>query len=186
MTWTKIVGERFSASELDTYVRGLTFGAWRPSFVVVHNTSRPRITERPHGFTPQHMQNLVGFYRDTQKWSAGPHAFVDQNGIWIFTPLTSPGVHSPSWNHEAWGVETLGDYETETFTDPIKSNLLDCLTVLHDVMGLDPNALKLHKEDPQTTHKTCPGKRVSKPELISEIASRLAAKTQDDTQLPQV
>src|SRR5437868_12726973 len=118
MTWTPIVAKRLSALDLDSYVRNLVFGQWRPSFVVVHNTSVPRITDRPNGFTDAHMRNLESFYRDQQKWSAGPHAFVDQNGIWLFTPLTAPGVHSPSWNHSSWGIETLGDYETEAFQDP--------------------------------------------------------------------
>jgi hypothetical protein len=184
MTWTPIVGQRFSPVELDAYARSLSFGAWKPTFVVVHNTASPRIVDRPNGFTAQHMQNLVSYYRDQQHWSAGPHAFVDQHGIWLFTPLTSPGVHSPSWNHQAWGIETLGDYDTEAFADPIESNLLDCLTVLHDRLGLDPGSLKLHKEDPLTTHKTCPGKNVDKASLIEGITTRLSARHSSDPVAP--
>jgi hypothetical protein len=33
-------------------------------------------------------QNLVGYYRDRQKWSLGPHLFVTPGGILAFTPLT--------------------------------------------------------------------------------------------------
>jgi hypothetical protein len=175
MTWKEIVGKRFSSSELETYVQGLSFAQWRPEFVVVHNTASPSIHDRPAGFTETHMRNLVSFYRDHNKWSAGPHAFVDQNGIWIFTPLTTPGVHSPSWNNKAWGIETLGDYHAEAFVDPIKENLIACLTVLHARLGLDPSTLKLHKEDKATTHD-CPGKNVDKAELIEAVTTRLSAR----------
>jgi len=172
MAWTEIVGRRFSATELETYVRAQQFSTFRPKFVVVHNTAVPAVKDRPHGFTPQHMLNLVAFYRG-KGWSAGPHAFVDQNGTWIFTPITAQGVHSPSWNGTSLGVETLGDYESERFEDPIKGNLLDCLTVLHDVLGLDPHELRLHREDVQTSHKTCPGKNLNRRELVDELTQRL-------------
>jgi hypothetical protein len=32
----------------------------------------------------QWMQNLVGYYRDDQKWSAGPHLFVTPGAINVF------------------------------------------------------------------------------------------------------
>lgn len=59
------------------------------------------------------MQNLQSYYRDTMKWSGGPHLFVADDLVWAFTPLTVPGVHSPSWNNVSWGVELVGDYSTE-------------------------------------------------------------------------
>ena len=42
-TWKGIVGSGFSASDFDSYVKQLTFGAWRPQFVVVHNTQIPSL-----------------------------------------------------------------------------------------------------------------------------------------------
>ena len=96
------------------------------------------------------MQNLVAFYRDQQGWSAGPHCFVDQNGIWAFTPLMTPGVHTPFWNSISWGIETLGEYMSEKFVDPIHSNLVACVATLHMTAGLDIGSLRFHKEDPRT------------------------------------
>lgn len=175
MAWITPILEQFAPLDFDDYVRSLNFGAWRPSFIVVHNTAVPNVAQRPHGFTRTHMNNLVSFYRDTQKWSAGPHAFVDQNGIWVFSPLTSPGVHSPSWNHSSWGIETLGDYAHDAFADPIRENLIAGLTSLHRVLGLSPTGLRFHKEDPLTTHKTCPGPALDKAALIADISARLPA-----------
>jgi len=52
-------------------------------------------TQRPNGFTSLQMENFVKYYRDKHKWSAGPHLFIDDKMIWVFTPLTVSGVHSP-------------------------------------------------------------------------------------------
>jgi hypothetical protein len=182
MVWTEIVGQRFSPEDFENYVRKQVFGSFKPKFVVVHNTAAPTVTQRPHGFTQQHMKNLVSFYRDTNKWSAGPHVFVDQNGIWVFTPLTAPGVHSPSWNHESLGVETLGNYESEAFEGPIKEHLLACLAVLHGALALDPAQLKFHKEDKNTSHKGCPGKNLEKSALLADLVTRLRARAPDPIQ----
>ncbi|HEV3457042.1 MAG TPA: peptidoglycan recognition family protein, partial [Thermoanaerobaculia bacterium] len=175
MAWKDIVGARFSPAEFDDYVRQLVFTDWRPQFVVVHNTGSPSLADRPAGFTPAHMQNFVHYYRDTQGWSAGPHCFVDQNGIWVFTPLTTTGVHSPSWNSMSWGVETLGDYSTEAFTDPIHEHLVACLATLHAVIPLDVNNLHFHKEDPLTTH-LCPGVNIIKPVLIHDVQTLISSR----------
>ncbi|MEA2339317.1 MAG: hypothetical protein QOE82_3324, partial [Thermoanaerobaculia bacterium] len=176
MAWKDIIGARFSPAEFDDYVRQLVFTTWRPQFVVVHNTGSPTLAERPVGFTPAHIQNLVTYYRDGLGWSAGPHCFVDQNGIWVFTPLTTPGVHSPSWNDKTWGVETLGEYEAEAFTDPIHENLVACLATLHSLIPLDVNNLRFHKEDPITDHTTCPGKNIDKIILIQDVHTLIAAR----------
>jgi hypothetical protein len=169
MAWKGIVGARFSSNDFDDYVRHLAFAAWRPQFVVVHNTAVPTLAQRPHGFTQEHMQNLVTFYRDQQHWSAGPHCFIDQNGIWVFTPLNTSGVHSPSWNAISWGIETLGDYMHEPFADPIDAQLVACLATLHMTAGLDVGSLRFHKEDPKTTHKDCPGVHMNKAQLIQDV-----------------
>jgi hypothetical protein len=39
---------------------------------------------------------------------------------------------------------------------------------LSAVLGLDPNSMKLHREDPKTTH-ACPGKNVRKLEVIQDV-----------------
>jgi hypothetical protein len=39
--WNGIVGKGFTPDDFKTYVAGLTFAKWRPSFVVLHNTAIP-------------------------------------------------------------------------------------------------------------------------------------------------
>lgn len=175
MTWKGIVGARFSPAEFDDYVSQLVLTAWRPQFVVVHNTGIPSLANKPVGYTQAEMPNLEHYYRDTQGWSAGPHCFVDQNGIWVFTPLTTSGVHSPSWNAVSWGVEALGDYSTEVFADPIREHLVACLATLHAVPMLDVNGLRFHREDPLTNH-VCPGVNINKTTLIHDVQQLMVSR----------
>jgi hypothetical protein len=81
-------------------------------------------------------------------------------------------VHSPSWNSTALGVEMLGDYEREAFNSgrglKVRQNSVSAMASLSAVLGLDPTTMRLHREDPATTH-ACPGKNVKKLEVFQEV-----------------
>ncbi len=170
--WKPIVGLSFTADEFDIYCHSLQWNSWRPSFIVLHNTGSPSLTQRPKGFNQKHMQTFVSFYRDEHKWNAGPHLFVDDKKIWVFTPLTVSGVHSPSWNKLALGIEMLGNYATEPFKIgrglAVRKNAVAAMATLCAILGLDPTTIRLHREDPLTTHR-CPGKKVVKNEVLAEV-----------------
>lgn len=170
--WKGIIGSSHTAAEFDTYCHELRWTAWRPSFIVLHNTAVPSLAQRPNGFSSKNMKDLEVFYRDTQGWKAGPHLFIDDNKIWVFTPLTVSGTHSPSWNKLALGIEMLGNYETESFNSgrglKVRKNAIAAIATLSAILGLDPNTMKIHREDPLTTH-ACPGKNVRKLEVIQEV-----------------
>jgi hypothetical protein len=177
--WKGIVAKNYSAKQFDSYCHELQWNAWRPSFIVLHNTGIPSLAQRPSGFTLQHIKNLEAFYRDTQKWKAGPHLFIDDKTIWVFTPLTVSGTHSPSWNKEAIGIEMLGNFETESFSTgrglQVRKNAVNAIATLCGILGLNPNSMKLHREDPLTTH-ACPGKNVRKLEIIQEVQDLMVAR----------
>jgi len=180
--WKGIVGKGFTGPEFEDYVRTLRFDQWRPQFVVVHNTGDPTFAEW-HSVPPERrLAGLESYYRDDQQWSAGPHLFVADDKIWVFTPLTTPGVHSPSWNHVSWGMEIVGDYDHEVFRSDVRANVISALTTLHEAIGLDPLTLKLHKEDPRTTHTYCPGGHVSKNDIVSAIQHALFVETGEHLQ----
>lgn len=183
--WKGIVGLGFSTTAFREYCQQLQWTSWRPSFIVLHNTANPTLAQRPAGFTKQIIKNLEVYYRDKAPvngvptgWSAGPHLFIDDNQIWVFTPLTVSGVHSPSWNSVSLGVEMLGNYETESFTTgrglKVRKNAVSALATLSSVLGLDPHSMKLHWEDARTDHK-CPGKNVRKLEVIQEVSDNILA-----------
>ena len=95
--WKGIIGKGFTAAQFPDYVAGTKFGAWRPQFIVLHNTFIPKLSEWHSVPGAQRMKALEHFYRDIQKWSVGPHLFVADDLIWAFTPLNVSGT-SPGWH----------------------------------------------------------------------------------------
>jgi hypothetical protein len=184
--WKGIIGKRFSSGEFDEYCQHLQWTSWRPSFVVLHNTGSPTLAQRPEGLTEQHIKNLETYYRDHMGWRAGPHLFVDDRQIWVFTPLTVSGTHSPSWNKVSLGVEMVGDYESEAFDSgrgaAVRKNAVAALATLHAVLGLDSHTLKLHREDPLTTH-ACPGQHVHKLDIIQGVHDLILARHAGEHQI---
>jgi hypothetical protein len=122
------------------------------------------------------MDGFVHYYRAEMNWSAGPHLFCDDHQIWVFTPLTTPGVHSPSWNKLAIGVEMLGDYDTDVFTSgrglSVRQNAQSAIATLCRVFHWPADIIRLHREDPLTTHH-CPGNNVVKADVIQEVTALL-------------
>lgn len=184
--WKPIVGLSFSSEEFDSYCHSLEWNAWRPSFIVLHNTAEPTLANRPNGLNKNHINNLVKFYRDDRKWSAGPHLFIDDHKIWVFTPLTMSGIHSPTWNKLALGIEMLGNYATEDFNTgrgaTVRKNAVASMATLSAVLGIDPDTMKLHKEDPKTDH-VCPGAKVNKEDVIDEVKELLLVRHGDEHSL---
>ncbi len=176
--WKGIVGQGFTPDQLEEHVHSLKFGLWRPQFVVLHNTQVPRMSEWHRVPGAQRMQGLQRYYRDELHWSAGPHLFVADDRIWIFTPLTLPGIHSPSWTGVAWGVEVVGDYDREPLPAAVRANTVSALATLHALAGLDPGTLRLHREDPRTTHTFCPGANLARERdaIVAEVRGHLAAR----------
>lgn len=185
MSWRGIVGKFVDVAGFKAHVDGLVFSSWRPSFVVVHNTSAPdaktyagwRANPEKHGnWTPERWAaNLESYYRG-MGWQAGPHAFVCPDGILLFTPFTVPGTHTPSWNSRSIGIETVGEFERDPFDNGVRDNLIATLGILHAKLGLIPEDYKLgvrglhfHKEDVATTHRGCPGKHIVKADLIADV-----------------
>lgn len=173
--WQGIVGQAFDREGFEDYVRGLTLSAWRPRFCVVHNSGVPMFREWHRVPGQARMRALERYYRDEQKWSAGPHLFVADDFIWVFTPLTTQGVHAPSWNEVSWGVETVGDWNTETIPTSLYQNAVVALAALHRKISQSPSTMRFHREDPLTTHKVCPGSNLQKGPLVEAVGARLVA-----------
>jgi hypothetical protein len=176
--WKGIVAKSFTPEAFARYCRTLQWTAWRPAFIVLHNTETPSLAQCPDGLTLPHLLHFESYYRDTMQWSAGPHLFIDDRQIWVFTALTESGIHSPSWNKVSLGVEMLGDYAQEAFDSgrglAVQRNTIGALAILSTLLDIDCHTMRIHREDPLTTHR-CPGKNVSKPAMIQAVGERIAA-----------
>lgn len=188
MAWAGIIGESFDRASFAAYVAGLSFAAWRPRFAVLHNTAAPRLDQWHSAPGKARMRNLEHYYRDQKGWSAGPHLFVADDLIWVFTPLTRRGVHSPSWNSVSWGIEMVGDFDTEEFASgpgaQVRDNTVSAIATLYEALGIEARSLRLHKEDPGTTH-ACPGRKVVKEDMIARIEAAIMDDNPGDHALPE-
>lgn len=167
------VGRVWTPAELKTYLGTLTKPDWATS-ITFHHTGVPSLEQRPNGFLPNHLTNLQSYYQVTNKWSAGPHLFIDEDQCWGMSDFRQYGVHAKSFNTNSIGIEVLGNYDVES---PTSGRGQQCWAVaagagkvLLDWLGLQPSALtvKFHRDDPKTD-KTCPGTLVEKTWVINQI-----------------
>lgn len=160
----EIIGKSFTVEQFAAYVAGLDLSAWKPELITVHHTAEPSLKMRPNGIESKHIPNLRDYYEGLG-WNSGPHLFIDDRQIWVFSPMTRRGTHAISFNRNSWGVEMLGDYDSE---DPksgrgaavLRLAALAIRTMLVK-LGKDTSAIRFHRDDPKTK-KTCPGKKISK------------------------
>ena len=82
-------------------------------------------------------------------------------------PSPFPGM-DPYLEHPAW----WGGVHQRLITH-LACFAIVALAGLHRLAGLDPATLRLHKEDPKTTHKFCPGKNISKADFQKWIADEV-------------
>lgn len=172
-----LVGLNLGVAELETYLQSLKWGDWRPATVTLHNTYEPTLSQwyATPGGTPQRLRNIWVRYHKLG-WRGGPHIFIeaadDDRPIWIGNPLTAKGTHSPSFNKDSWGVEMVGDFGRAPFDPAVKANTVATLAVLFRFLGVSPDRLRFHKDDPRTDHD-CPGKNVKKPDMIAAIKAAM-------------
>lgn len=204
MTAIPYVGKCFpGAREFLAYLDTIEFKAWRPSFVTMHHTGGPSLaTWKTYGTRKspisdvQWMKNLAGYYGNEKGWSAGPHFFFTPANFCVLSLPEKRGVHAVSFNANSWGVECVGDFDSEPFTPELANRYALGLACLHVARGLHPSpyafnasGLHFHREDPRTT-KTCPGKNVDKKLMMDLVAKHMIDLTgnsaHDDDEPPPV
>lgn len=173
-----LIKQRFSVNGFDAYCQKLGHQIWA-DMIVLHNTASPSLAQRPGGIlTVAHIQNLADYY-EGKGWNGAPHLFIDVDGIWVFNTLERRGTHSPSYNNRAFGVEMLGDYDSESFTSglgaKVRINAIRAVAALARMQGLVSVGRKnfiLHKWDPKTDHD-CPGKNVDYDDFAAAVNREL-------------
>lgn len=194
MSWPA-VKRSFTQEMFRQYVQELEWRSWRPQKIVWHNTALPTLKQwivsgdhdREDGMIPgsTRIANLEKYFRFDNKWSGCPHLFVANDFIWVMNPLTSPGVHSPSFNSTSIGIEMVGDYSIEDDESGeglrVKNNTIFATAVLCTQLGLNPpTSILLHREDPRTTHD-CPGVKIARDKLamIRSVSDLMAGGEHD-------
>lgn len=186
----------FTQEQFRKYVDVLMWPKWRPSKIVWHNTAAPSLhqwivsaaADRKKGLIPgeSRINSLERFFRHDNGWSGCPHLFIANDYIWEMNSLTAPGVHSPSFNHTAIGIEMIGDFSHEDDDAgeglKVKNNTIFATALLCAELGLEPkpDVILLHKEDRRTTHD-CPGKDIAldKLAMIEDVANLMTGGEHD-------
>lgn len=190
------VGKCFSTSEeFMAYLETIQFGAWRPKFVTMHHTGGPDLQmwqgwqrRSPPVTDEQWLLNLASYYGKSKAqggpedgpWRSGPHFFFTPSHYCVLSPPTARGVHAKSFNATSWGVECVGNFDVEPFTEALRDRYAEGLACLHIAAGLDVepfsrglSGLHFHRDDPKTT-KTCPGRKVSKEVMVAAIRDKMS------------
>ena len=204
MTAIPFVGKCFpTAKEFLDYLDDIKFGAWRPRYVTMHHTGGPSLktwrtyahgTRKVPITDAQWMKNLASYYGNEMKWSSGPHFFFTPDNFCVLSLPDRRGVHAKSFNADSWGVECVGEFDSEAFTSELANRYAEGFACLYLALGLSPGpyeyrkrGLHFHRDDP-LTNKTCPGKKVNRDSMINLIGIHIAAMSEgssvDDNAVP--
>lgn len=152
------IGKGLSLDAFHAYVQTYRFGSVPPDYVVLHHTAIPSASwaKYPTGAVwdaheagmheqqiydkrKRQLDALMRYYCDTLGWSAGPHLFIDERYIWLFTPMYEVGVHAKQGNsyrdrsrrlHYSIGIEVLGYYEEVVWPPAVAANVAGAIAVL--------------------------------------------------------
>lgn len=186
------VGQALTLSEFRTYVATYLFGTIPPDYIVLHHTAVPATSAAPYGDPakfwdageagmtgPQiktkrlgQLHNIMAYYRDTLGWDAGPHLFIDDRYIYLFTPMNTVGIHAAWGNstringklHYSIGIEVVGYYEKAVWPDAVARNVGGAVTALCArlriplVHTVGPGGISSHRD---YNKPTCPGKAIT-------------------------
>ena len=158
----EIINRRLSLHEFQDYVKDFDFGPKLPNKLVLHHTWRPT-KESWEGELS--VKGLKAYY-ERKEWPAGPHLFVADDGIWLFSTMRKDGIHAGNLNLFSIGIEVVGDYDNAVWDGQTKYNTIGVLKVLMDKLILQRNQIFFHRD---VSAKSCPGKSISKEWLFAEL-----------------
>jgi len=155
------IGQAKTGQEFIDYVASYDFGSVPPSFVVIHNSANPDASWAPLNGDPaiKWDRNEAGLNSDAieakrkpqldaiknyyvgQGWTTGPHLFIDERFIWLFTPMYEVGTHAKSGNsyrdasgglHYSIGVECVGWFGHNGWPESMQKLLQVAVQTLRD------------------------------------------------------
>jgi len=169
----EIDGRVMTADEFAAFVETKGFGPVPPNRIFLHHTWQPTrdqwkgkdtllaIKRNYEGYTWTDSQGRVH-----EGWTAGPHLFVADDGIWLFTDLARDGVGVRGHNRGSLHLEMVGNYDERPPDGPTLANTVAALGALFNRLELYPQDLLFHRD---YSYKSCPGNRVTKEWIIPQI-----------------
>ncbi|MHB1319227.1 MAG: peptidoglycan recognition protein family protein [Anaerolineae bacterium] len=169
-----IDGRVMSAGDFVSYIEGLAMPSPLPTRVFLHHTWKPTreswqglstINGMKRYYEKQLWRDMNGKLREG--WTAGPHLFVADDGIWLFSDIRYDGVGALGHNTGTRHLEMVGNYDGERPSGATLENTIAALGILHVRLGLDIANLSFHRD---VSTKSCPGWAVTKDWIIPLVA----------------
>jgi hypothetical protein len=156
------VGRGLKPAEFADYVQRYQFGSQPPNYVILHHTGIPGTVHAQigHGWMwdtgeegmsetqiyQKRLRQLNGIkehYRTRLHWDRGPHLFIDDRWIWLFTPMYHPGIHAAEGNryrtgarlNYSIGIEVVGYYARMQWPEPVEQLVGYAVAVLKERLG---------------------------------------------------
>ena len=157
-----IINRCLSVEDFRQYIKEYYFGSEPANKLVIHHTWKP--TQATWG--GQKSIDGMKRYYEGKGWNAGPHLFIAEEGIWLFSPMRKDGIHTAGLNHRSIGIEVVGDYDNELWSGSIKTNALNAIDILMKALNLTTKDIYFHRD---VSSKTCPGLAITKEWLFSQL-----------------
>jgi len=158
----QIVNRRLTREEFSAYINKKFFGYLPANKLVVHHTWKPTVKTWNGQAT---IYGLKRFY-EGKGWPNGPHLFIAEDGIWLFTDMRKDGIHAGSLNPRSIGIEVVGNYDYKLWDGETKKNALWAISELQRRLKIPYNKIYFHRD---VSAKTCPGKKITKSWLFNEL-----------------
>lgn len=138
-----------------------------PKGIVLHHTATAKAR-----WSYSTLLNVKAYY-ESLGWTVGPHLFIGDEGIWLFTPLDRDGAGVSGHNEGMRHMEMIGTYDDKPPSGALWDNVLSAIVAMCSAWGLNPSTqLYFHRDF--SSSKTCPGKAVRKDEVLARVWERLA------------
>lgn len=198
MTNFAYIGRGLTLDQFAAYVRDYDFGAYPPTFTVLHHTVEPDVSWAKlndgtwdlgddvhtdvYAKRLRMLGNIRTYYRDHLGWDAGPHLFIDDQWIWLFTPMNQPGIHATAGNGSrtsfSIGIEVVGYYEKVKWPKPVEVLVGGAIGYLQQRLGtfqleykVGPGGMSSHRD---WGKPACPGKAITNSYYVKTIQREAA------------
>ena len=157
------IGKGLTPAEFTRYVDAYDFGTIPPDYVVLHHSGSPCTRAAPEpgawvwdageaGKTQSEIYaqrkarliNIASYYKG-EGWKRGPHLFIDERYIWLFSPMREPGTHAKEGGNEfrdaqgrlhySIGIEVVGCYTHVRWPEPVERNVGHAVAALKRRLG---------------------------------------------------
>lgn len=153
----RYIGRGLTLDQFAAYVQGFDFGPYPPTFVVLHHTSVPDAswgklkagswdageaglsTEQVYAKRLRQLDAIRRYYDQTMGWDRGPHLFIDDRWVWLFSPMDAPGIHARTGNGTSRsysiGIEVVGHFAKSKWPRPVETLVGGAVATLQRKLG---------------------------------------------------